>query len=104
MTVTRVMLRAYRSFNFDYRRKLETRESDFPACRAPWETEDSIDLWRPWVQMPIAGPIATIVGVNECGKTHLIDAIWKMSTQERLLPEDVCRYSDEGRLAEVSGL
>jgi len=95
MRLGMVALRSYRSFNYDYRKKLASSPEAFPQCRKPWEEESDYDSWRPWVVVPIHAPITCIVGANEAGKTHLMDALWKAATNEELRREDVCRYSEE---------
>jgi hypothetical protein len=55
------------------------------------------------VHAPLKWPIASVVGLNEAGKTFLLDAIWKVMTGESFELADVCRYSLECRI-EKTGL
>ena len=103
MKLTRVLLRSYRSFNYDFKRKLALGEEKFPECKDPWDAEDNYESWRPMVQAPLKWPIASVVGLNEAGKTFLVDAIWKVMTGEAFELADVCRYSLECRI-EKTGL
>jgi energy-coupling factor transporter ATP-binding protein EcfA2 len=55
------------------------------------------------VQAPLKWPIASVVGLNEAGKSFLLDAIWKVLTGANFELADVCRYSWECRI-EKTGL
>lgn len=87
MYLKNVYVRFYKSFNFDYLRKFNPNVTD----RFPWEKLD--DKWYPYVQVPIDEKITTVVGENESGKTHLLSAIEKGITGEKIEREDFCRYS-----------
>ncbi|WP_167041290.1 AAA family ATPase [Salinibacterium sp. ZJ454] len=102
MRLTRVDVRFFRSFNFDY--ELKARESSQPA---PWE-EDS--PWFPFVRVPLDSEITAIVGANEAGKTQLLTAIEAALTGSPIDRADFCRYSErysvktnEIRLPEFGG-
>jgi hypothetical protein len=101
MILTEVLIRSYRSFNYDFQKKIASNQSDFPDCATPWEREEfkNFNEWRPWVRVPINYPTTSIIGLNECGKSHLINAIYKCLTLKKYRPDDVCRYSLEGDLA-----
>jgi predicted ATPase len=94
MRLRSVFVRFYKSFNYDYVRKID-KEVD----RKPWEFIN--DQFYPYVQVSIDPKITAIVGANESGKSHLLSAIEKgitgastsggrRSTIER---KDFCRYS-----------
>ena len=95
MILTRVLIKGYRSFNFDYKKKYLTNSKNFQDHREYWEKEANYEKWKPWVQVPIHMPITTIVGANESGKSHLLDSVIKCLKGDKLESEDVCRYSDE---------
>ncbi len=98
MKLESVFLRSYRSFHFDYKGKLNLDDSAFPECKRSWEEENDFASWRPSIEIPIQYPITCVVGLNESGKSHLIDAIWKVMKGEPFMQEDVCRYSPECQL------
>lgn len=86
MKLQQVYIRFYRCFNFDYLRK-----SHRDAVQLPWETTDG--LWYPYVEVAVEPAITTVVGANESGKSHLLDAIEKASTGKKIEHQDICRYS-----------
>lgn len=86
MRLTKVYVRFYKSFNYDYERKFA--RSSKPE---PWENIG--DTWYPYVRMGLDPTITTIVGANESGKSHLLDAIHKVITGDELRLSDFCRYS-----------
>jgi predicted ATPase len=79
-------LRFYKSFNYDYLRKVHPR-----AVKDPWEDLDG--NWYPHVQLPLDPAVTTIVGANESGKSHLLSAIKKGIDGDGIVREDFCRYS-----------
>lgn len=86
MRLTKIYVRFYKSFNYDYERKFaRTSEPD------PWELMDG--AWYPYVRMNVEPSITTIVGANESGKSHLLDAIEKLITGTGIDRSDFCRYS-----------
>lgn len=86
MRIREVWVRFYKSFNFDYELKAT------PGSKAkPWQQLD--DGWMPHVRVPIEPDITAVVGANESGKTHLLDAIRIALTGEGLLQRDFCRSS-----------
>ena len=87
MRATKVYVRFFRSFNYD-----SDRKADESADRHPWEMVDGI--WYPFVRVPLDVSVTAVVGANESGKTHLIDAIDRALTGERIERGDFCRYSD----------
>ncbi len=86
MRVSAIYVRFYKSFNFDYERKFaQTSRPD------PWEYLEG--TWYPYVRMELDPSITTIVGANESGKSHLLDAIEKLITGKKIERRDFCRYS-----------
>lgn len=81
-----VWIRFYKSFNFDYELKAT------PGAKpVPWQETDH--GWMPHVRIPIEPDITAVVGANESGKTHLLDAIKIVLTGTGLLQRDFCRSS-----------
>jgi predicted ATP-dependent endonuclease of OLD family len=95
MRLKSVFVRFYKSFNYDYLRKIKADQVD----QKPWEFLR--DQFYPYVEVPIDQKITTIVGANESGKSHLLTAIEKgltgISEHSKSGPEitrkDFCRYS-----------
>jgi hypothetical protein len=50
-------------------------------------------LWYPFIRVAIDPEVTTVVGANESGKTHLLDAIEKGLTGTEIQRDDFCRYS-----------
>jgi predicted ATP-dependent endonuclease of OLD family len=94
MRLKTLFIRFYRSFNFDYLKK----HSDFKNLgnRNPWEVLglEGEEKWYPYVQIPIDAKVTTVVGANESGKSHLLDAIEKGITGNEIERKDFCRYSE----------
>lgn len=87
MRLTRLYVRFYKSFNYDYERKADRGDK-----RDPWDVlEDG--AFYPYIRVDLAPAITTIVGANESGKSHLLDAIEKLITGENIDRRDFCRYS-----------
>lgn len=86
MRVRQIWIRFYKSFNFDYELKATPR-----AKPVPWQ--QTADGWMPHVRIPIEPDITAVVGANESGKTHLLDAIKIVLTGDDLLQRDFCRSS-----------
>ena len=82
----RVYVRFYKSFNFDYERKANT-----DAKPMPWEHTDA--GWFPHVRVDLDPEVTAVVGANEAGKSHLLDAIRILLTGEGIERRDFCRYS-----------
>ncbi|NMO03286.1 AAA family ATPase [Gordonia sp. TBRC 11910] len=87
MKLTRVDIRFFRSFNFDFERS--ARDSCKPES---WEEEDP---WYPFVRIPLEPDITAVVGANESGKSQLLAAIKAGLTGNNIHREDFCRYSSE---------
>jgi predicted ATPase len=86
MRITKVYVRFYKSFNYDYERKFADGSK-----RDPWEILQ--DTWYPYVRLDLEPSVTTIVGANESGKSHLLDAIEKVITGDGIDRSDFCRYS-----------
>src|SRR6478736_2775240 len=87
MLLSAVLVRFYRSFNFDYLQKFMRSDTSIER----WETVG--DEFYPYVTIPIEPAITTVVGANESGKTHLLTAIEKGLTGQGLGRRDFCRNS-----------
>lgn len=86
MRVRQILVRFYKSFNFDYELKAT------PGAKpAPWQQTD--EGWMPHVRIPIEPDITAVVGANESGKTHLLDAMKIVLTGDGLFQRDFCRSS-----------
>ena len=85
MRLKRVYVRFYKSFNYDYERKFNGGEPD------PWDSLEG--AWYPFVRLDLEDSTTTIVGANESGKSHLLDAIERLITGRSIERSDFCRYS-----------
>lgn len=86
MRLTRLYVRFFRSFNFDYERK-----ANRDAVAKEWERLDT--GWFPFVRIDLDPMVTAIVGANESGKSHLIEAIKQALTGGGIERSDFCRYS-----------
>ncbi|MGD9689482.1 MAG: ATP-dependent endonuclease [Phycisphaerales bacterium] len=86
MKLKTVYVRCYKSFNFDYLRKVHA-EARFD----PWDMLDGSPY--PYLRIALDPEVTTVVGANESGKSHLLSAIEKGLTGEGIEREDFCRYS-----------
>ena len=77
MRLTKLYVRFYKSFNYDYERK-------FAQHSTPCEWEFIDGKWFPYVQIALEPSITTIVGANESGKSHLLDAVEKLITGKEI--------------------
>jgi predicted ATP-dependent endonuclease of OLD family len=96
MYLKTVLIRFFKSFNYDFLRKHHPN-----AQPDPWELIDG--AWFPFVRVPLMNDITTVVGANESGKSHLLSAIEKGLTGDKIARRDFCRYSqfftvEEGRM------
>jgi predicted ATPase len=82
-----IYVRFFRSFNFDYERKAHRESSE-----RDWERTEL--GWYPFVRLDVDPRITAVVGANESGKSHLLDAVQKLLTNEQVDRQDFCRYSD----------
>lgn len=98
MKISRVLLRWYKSFNVSYQ---DAGPDRLTSEKHPW---NSIDVGPagatdyPFIEIPIEQDITTIVGSNESGKSHLLDAISKVISGRGLhysafSQTDFCRYA-----------
>lgn len=86
MLLTRVLVRFYRSFNFDHEAKAARR------TEYDWEVIEGRG-WFPFVEIDIDPEVTAIVGANESGKSHLIGATLRALTGDAITSADFCRYS-----------
>jgi predicted ATPase len=96
MYLKAVLIRFFKSFNYDFLRKHHP-----VAAQQPWELIDG--AWFPFVRVPLLKDITTVVGANESGKSHLLSAIEKGLCGTDITRRDFCRYSqfftvEEGRM------
>ena len=96
MRLKNLYIRFYKSFNHDYLRKCDLR-----VVPNPWDLIE--DKFYPYVKIPIDPKLTTVVGANESGKSHLLDAIEKGVSGARIERRDFCRNSqfftsEEGKL------
>ena len=87
MWLSSVFVRFFKSFNYDYLRKYNTKVQR----TEPWESFE--DMWYPYVRVPLDTSITTIVGENESGKSCLLAAIYDGISGNGFKPEDFCRHS-----------
>ncbi len=86
MHVKAVLVRFFRSFNFDFLRKNHPN-----ATPQPWEMIGP--AWFPFVRIPLCADVTTVAGANESGKSHLLTAVEKGLTGKGVTRRDFCRYS-----------
>ncbi|MFE6283033.1 AAA family ATPase [Streptomyces sp. NPDC057877] len=87
MKLDRVYVRFFRSFNFDYERKAHRAGNAL-------EWERTSLGWYPFVRLDVDPYVTAVVGANESGKSHLLDAVGRLLTDEPVDRRDFCRYSD----------
>jgi predicted ATPase len=99
MKVTRVLLRWYKSFHLNYRGVTDKGETQ--GFR-PWNKispKFAPEAEFPFIEIPIESDITTIVGANESGKSHLLNAISKVILAKGLDGKhdfqrtDLCHYA-----------
>lgn len=95
MKLSTVFVRFYKSFNFDFIRRVKSISEEENIQPMQWEFIG--DKFFPHVRIPIDSQITTVVGANESGKSHLLSAIEKGiygdSGKFSIEEEDFCRYS-----------
>jgi predicted ATPase len=97
--LTKILLRWYKSFHLNYRGVSEKGET---TAYRPWNrlspkyaSQDEF----PFIEIPIEPDISTIVGGNESGKSHLLNAVTKVITgyglsgKESFERTDLCHYA-----------
>ena len=87
MFLKSVLIRFYKSFNYDYLRKLDSK------VKTPHSWEMFNGMWYPYVKIPVEQDITVVVGENESGKSHLLHAIEQGISGQGIEREDFCRYS-----------
>ena len=103
MKVSNVLLRWYKSFNTNYMGYPDRRSG---VTSRPWnllarDTTSEDDF--PMIEIPLEPDITTIVGANESGKSHLLNAVSKVITGKGVPDEfgegrtfsrtDLCHYT-----------
>lgn len=95
MRLSTVFVRFYKSFNFDFIRRIKAISLEGNIHPRQWEFIG--DKFFPHVRIAIDSQITTVVGANESGKSHLLSAIEKgiYGDNEKFTieEEDFCRYS-----------
>lgn len=86
MRIKQVLIRWYKSFNYDYELK-----ATVGATKQAWQ--QTPDGWLPHVRIDLEQDITAVVGANESGKSHLLDAINIVLSGENHSYNDFCRYS-----------
>ncbi|WP_088319391.1 AAA family ATPase [Kineosporia sp. R_H_3] len=86
MRLKRVYIRFYKSFNYDYERKAKIGAK-------PLECELTDEGWYPHVRVDLDPEVTAVVGANEAGKSHLLDAIEILLKGDGIERRDFCRYS-----------
>ncbi len=87
MRIREVLIRWYKSFNYDYELKAHPK-----ATKNGWQ--ETADGWLPHVRIGLETDVTAVVGANESGKSHLLDAINIVLTGEGFSQRDFCRYSN----------
>ena len=82
MKISQVLLRWHKSFNINYNSYDDRLGGESPR---PWNAlhipgGDPADFG--FIEIPLEADITTIVGANESGKSHLLDAVCKVLTGE----------------------
>jgi len=99
MKLTRVLLRWYKSFHLNYRGTTDRGET---KSYRPWNKISPAfapDEEFPFIEIPIEDDITSIVGANESGKSHLLNAISKVvrgvgvERDDQFKRTDLCHYS-----------
>ncbi len=94
MKVKKVLLRWYKSFHINYREHFDRGQSE--GFR-PWnelKASGSDDATFPFIEIALEDDVTTIVGANETGKSHLLNAIKKVITGKGIAPEDEFSQTD----------
>src|SRR4051812_6644817 len=86
MRIREVLVRSYKSFNYDYELKFAPTSK-----KKDWQV--TADGWLPHVRVNLERDITAVVGANESGKSHLLDAIHIVLSGADHSRRDFCRYS-----------
>ena len=86
MRIREVLIRWYKSFNYDYELKAHVNAK-------PQTWQETPDGWLPHVRINLEHDITAVVGANESGKSHLLAAINIVLTGKDHSQNDFCRYS-----------
>lgn len=81
MKLSKVLLRWYKSFNVSYDASGNDRQEG--AVKRPWnlwKLPDGREEMFPFIEISTDADITTVVGANESGKSHLLNAISKVIT------------------------
>jgi len=99
MKLKKALLRWYKSFHLNYRGTTDKGET---TSYRPWN-KLSPDFAKeeefPFIEIPVENDITTIVGANESGKSHLLNAITKAirgtatDNKDRFKRTDLCHYA-----------
>src|ERR1700726_2780255 len=99
MKLSKLLLRWYKSFHLNYRGALEKGETQ---SYRPWNKlsppfAQGVDF--PFIEIPIERDITTIVGANESGKSHILNALSKVvrgtgvDSDDPFGQTDLCHYA-----------
>ena len=100
MKLNKLLLRWYKSFHLNYRQQ-QSERGEATAYR-PWNSMSptfAAGASFPFIEIPIEPDITTIVGANESGKSHLLNAISKVLTgagveaADTFERTDLCHYA-----------
>ncbi|MBX3398677.1 MAG: AAA family ATPase, partial [Gemmataceae bacterium] len=99
MKLSTILLRWYKSFHLNYREPYDKGET---KRYRPWN-DLALSFAEahefPFIEIPIEQDITTVVGANESGKSHLLNAISKVvngkgvSSSESFARTDLCHYA-----------
>lgn len=99
MKLKKALLRWYKSFHLNYRGQTEKGET---TSYRPWDDlspEFAKGEKFPFIEIPIENDITTIVGANESGKSHLLNAITKAfrgtatDNSDKFKRTDLCHFA-----------
>lgn len=99
MKLKKALLRWYKSFHLNYRGDVEKGETQ---SYRPWNKlspEFAKDEEFPFIEIPVEDDITTIVGANESGKSHLLNAITKAflgtgtDNSDKFKRTDLCHFA-----------
>jgi predicted ATPase len=94
MKLSKILLRWYKSFHFNYRGTTDKGEA---SSYRPWNKMSPAyarGAEFPFIEIPVERDITTIVGANESGKSHLLNAISKVVRGAGIEEGDDFRQTD----------